>query len=181
MDNTPKKVYKIFDRKTVGQSHIYLDQLPREANGIYNMAFDNNGRLVKRTGYTQHNTNSLSDDHPITGLFRFYKVDTSTKYTLAVCDTFVYKLANVSPWNGTAIKSGLTSEANMYFADFADRCYMCNDNDGLFKFGISFLLIFIPKNTLAVNTTVAEVSILIIFIPSPVKSPVMSIALISVV
>ena len=41
-----KKVYKMFDRKTVGQSHIYLDQLPREANGIYNMSFDTNGRLV---------------------------------------------------------------------------------------------------------------------------------------
>jgi hypothetical protein len=136
-DNTPKKVYKMFDRKTVGQSHIYLDQLPREANGIHNMDFDNNGRLVKRTGYTQHNTNSLSADHPITGLFRFYKVDTSTKFTLAICDTILYKLANSDPWGGTSIKTGLTSEANMYFAAFGNRCYMCNDEDGLFKFGVS--------------------------------------------
>lgn len=133
-----KQVYKMFDRKTVGQSHIYLDQLPREANGIYNMAFDTNGRLIKRTGYTKHNTGSaLSDNHPITGLFRFYKLDTSSKFTLVVCDTVLYKLANTDPWAGTSIKTGLTSEADMYFTAFSNHCYFCNDEDGLFKFGIN--------------------------------------------
>ena len=142
-DNTPKIAYKIYDRRTVGKSHIFLDQVPREANGIHNMAFDNDGRLVKRTGFTKHNTTSLSADHPITGLFRFYKLDTSTKFTLAICDTILYKLANSDPWGGTSIKTGLTSEANMYFTAFANRCYMCNDDDGLFKFGV---------NTTAVRT-----------------------------
>lgn len=132
-----KKLYKMYDRKTVGQSHIFLDQLPREANGIYNMAFDTNGRLIKRTGYTKHNTTSLSADHKITGLFRFYKLDTSSKYTLAVCDTVLYILANTSPYGGTSIKTGLTENANMYFTDFYNRCYFCNDEDGLFKFGIN--------------------------------------------
>lgn len=127
----------MFDRKTVGQSHIYLDQLPRETDGIYNMSFDNNGRLVKRTGYTEHNTTSLSADHPVTGLYRFYKLDTSSKFTFAVCDTILYKLANTDPWAGTSIKTGLTSEADMYFTAFYNRCYMCNDEDGLFKFGIN--------------------------------------------
>lgn len=130
-----KQVYKMFDRKTVGQSHIFLDQLPREANGIHNMSFDNNGRLIKRTGFTKHNTTSLSATKNITGLFRFYKIDTSTKYTLAVCDTVLYKLANSDPWGGTSIKTGLTTGADMHFTDFANRCYFCNDNDGLFKFG----------------------------------------------
>jgi len=131
-----KQVYKMFDRKTVGQSHIYLDQLPREAGGIHNMSFDNNGRLIKRLGFTEHNTASLSDDHPITGLFRFYKIATDTKYTLVVCDTILYKLANTDPWNGESIKTELTSEAVMHFADFGNRCYFCNDEDGLFKFGV---------------------------------------------
>ena len=138
-----KKAYKVYDRQTVGSSHIYLDQLPREANGIHNFAFDNNGRLVKRAGFTEHNATSLSDDHPITGLHRFYKVDTSTKFTLAVCDTVLYKLANTTPWAGESIKTGLTSEADMYFTDFGNRCYMCNDENGLFKFGV---------NTTAVRT-----------------------------
>ena len=80
-----KQVYKMFDRKTVTKAHIYLDQLPREADGIYNMSFNNDGRLVKRTGYTKHNTgDALSATKKITGLFRFYKKDTSTKYTLVV-------------------------------------------------------------------------------------------------
>lgn len=200
----PKQAYKVYDRKTVGQSHIYLDQLPREADGIHNMDFDNNGRLVKRLGFTKHNTTSLSaattvdaestakvlnvtattgfvvgdsviintdgvreetkviasiqEDisltmtenltytHPapdavealfkITGLYRFYKVDTSTKYTLAMCDTILYKLANTTDWDGTSIKTGLTTGANMHFSAFSNRCYMCNDENGLFKFGI---------------------------------------------
>lgn len=133
---TTKKAYKMFDRKTVAKSHIYLDQLPREADGIHNMAFDNNGRLAKRTGYTQHNTESLGA-YAITGLYRFYKLDTSTKYTLAVCDTVLYKLANSDPWAGTSIKTGLTTGADMYFTAFNNRCYFCNDEDGLFKFGVS--------------------------------------------
>ncbi len=139
----PKLVYKMFDRKTVGQSHIYLDQLPREANGTYNMSFDINGRLVKRAGYTKLNTTSLSASKKITGLYRFYKINTSTKITLVVCDTVLYKLAETTPWAGTSIKTGLTSEADMYFETFYNRCYFCNDNDGLFKFGF---------NTTAVRT-----------------------------
>ena len=133
----PKIAYKMFDRKTVGQSHIYLDQLPREANGIHNMAFDNNGRLVKRLGFTEHNVTSLSATKKITGLHRFYKVNTSTKFTLAVCDTVLYKLKNTTPWGGTSIKTGLTTGADMHFTDFGNRCYMCNDEDGLFKFGVN--------------------------------------------
>lgn len=132
-----KQAYKMFDRKTVGQSHIYLDQLPREANGIHNMSFDNNGRLVKRPGFTKHNTTSLSATKNITGLHRFYKVDTSSKFTLVVCDTILYKLANTTPWGGTSIKTGLTTGADMHFTDFGNRCYMCNDEDGLFKFGVN--------------------------------------------
>ena len=131
-----KQVYKMFDRKTVTKAHIYLDQLPREADGVYNMSFDNNGRLVKRTGYTKHNTGDALAAKPITGLFRFYKKDTSTKYTFAVCDTVLYILANSDPWGGTSIKTGLTTGANMHFVSFGDRCYFCNDEDGLFKFGI---------------------------------------------
>ena len=132
-----KEVYKMFDRKTVGQSHIYLDQLPREADGIHNMFFDNNGRLVKRPGFTKHNTTSLSATKKITGLHRFYKIDTSSRFTLVVCDTVLYKLANTTPWAGTSIKTGLTTGKNMHFTDFANRCYMCNDEDGLFKFGVN--------------------------------------------
>ena len=127
----------MYDRKTVGSSHIYLDQLPREANGIHNMSFDENGRLIKRLGFTKHNTgDALSADKKITGLHRFYKVDTSSKFTLVVCDTVLYILANTDPWGSTSIKTGLTTGANMHFTDFANRCYFCNDEDGLFKFGV---------------------------------------------
>lgn len=132
-----KQAYKIYDRKTVGQSHIYLDQLPREANGIHNMSFDENGRLIKRLGFTKHNTGDVLSAHAITGLFRFYKVNTSTKFTFAVCDTVLYKLSNTTPWAGESIKTGLTTGADMHFADFGNRCYMCNDEDGLFKFGVN--------------------------------------------
>jgi len=116
---------------------VKLKDLPREADAIKNMSFDEWGNLVKRAGYAKYNTVSLSeeeDDHKITGLHRFYKQTEASKYALVVCDTNLYSLSSADGHaGGTPLKSDLTSEAETFFIDFVDRCLIANGNQNLMK------------------------------------------------
>ena len=114
---------------------VKLKDLPREADAIKNMSFDEWGNLCKRAGYIKYNTgNPISDHHKITGLHRFYKQTESGKYCLVVCDTDIYVLAEA---DGHAIGSSLatvTTDTDAYFVDFVDRCLIANGSQNLLKF-----------------------------------------------
>jgi len=112
---------------------VKLKDLPREV-AIKNMTFDEWGNLVKRAGYAKYNTDSLSDTKKITGLHRFYRQTESEKYTLVVCDTFLYSLdPGTGHAGGTPIKTELTSGAETFFIDFVDRCLIANGSQNLLK------------------------------------------------
>ena len=114
---------------------VKLKDLPREANAIKNMSFDEWGNLIKRAGYAKYNTGDpISEDHKITGLHRFYMQTESGKYCLVVCDTDIYVLAEA---DGHTIGSSLatvTTDTDAYFVDFVDRCLIANGKENLMKF-----------------------------------------------
>ena len=70
----------------------------------------------------------------VTGLHRFYKRDTSSKYTLVKCGTILYSLAAASGHAGTEEKTGLTANAETYFCDFGDNCFIADGKSALLKF-----------------------------------------------
>jgi hypothetical protein len=108
--------------------------LPFEVDGLYNMHFDQRGRIVKRSGYTKYNTDSINDDHKICGLHRFYKQDTSSAYTLAACNTALYTLADAAGHAASSIQTGLTADSETHFADYQDKCYFVNGADNMQKY-----------------------------------------------
>jgi len=112
---------------------IRLRQLPREANGIKNMNFDEWGNLVKRAGYSKYNTDELGQAKKITGLHRFYTQSEGSKFTFAVSGTILYKLTDSAGHAGTELKTGFTDGAKMFFADFVDMCFFVNGNQNMLK------------------------------------------------
>lgn len=132
-----KQIWKALDN--LSPSDIKLYQLPRKPDGLYNMHFNEYGQLVKRAGYAKYNVNSLGADHKIVGMHRFYLKDL-TKEFLVAWNTKWYKLAETTPYGGTALKSEadtdltLTADKDTHFADFDDVCYILNGTDGVFKY-----------------------------------------------
>jgi len=112
---------------------VKLKDLPREADAIKNMSFDEWGNLVKRAGYVKYNTAELTEKLKITGLHRFYKQTESSKYTLAVSGTKLYDLTDATDHLGTPIKESLTTGAETFFIDFVDRCLIANGKENLLK------------------------------------------------
>ena len=86
-------------------SQFKLRDLPRKPDGLYNLSFDEYGSLVKRAGYAKYNTTSIGASHKITGMFRFYKQDTSSKEFIVAWNTKLYKIAETTPWGATTLKS----------------------------------------------------------------------------
>ena len=58
---TKKQVFKVGD-DTDPFVEARLRDLPRDANGLYNMHFDKWGRIVKRAGYAKYNTAELTGE-----------------------------------------------------------------------------------------------------------------------
>jgi len=130
-----KKIYRILDDLSPCETH--LRDLPRKPSGLYNLKLNEYGQLEKRKGYSKYNTTSLSEDHKIVGMHRFYKQATTTKEFLVVCDTIVSKLAETDPWGATSIKTGLTADKETFFVDFLNHCYFVNGTDGVFKYNMT--------------------------------------------
>ena len=129
-----KQLIKFLD--ALSPSELKLTDLPCKPDGLYNLAFNEYGQLVKRAGFAAYGA-SIGAAHKITGLHRFYKQNTSGKEFLAAWYTGIYTLSDVDPWGATLIKSGLTADSDTYFADFANHCYIVNGADGTFKCTIS--------------------------------------------
>lgn len=129
----PKKIFRIGDNSDPF-ANVKLKDLPREADGIKNMTFNEWGRLCKRAGYVKWNTTSLSDTHKIVGLHRFYKQTESSKYCLVVCDTTIKVLAEAAGHAAGSSLKTVTTNSDAYFIDFVDRCLIANGAQNLMKF-----------------------------------------------
>jgi len=132
-----KKIFKALD--SLSPCDIHLKDLPRKPDGLMNCSFNEYGQIVKRNGYSKYNTTSLGTGHKITGLHRFY-TQANLKEFLCSWNTKIYKLAEATPWAGTALFSTgttdltLTADKDTYFCDFLDTCYFLNGTDGVFKY-----------------------------------------------
>lgn len=120
-------------------SDLKLRDLPRKPDGLYNLAFNEYGQEVKRAGYAEYNTTSIGASHKITGMFRFYKQDTSSKEFIVAWNTSLYKLAETTPWGATALTNcpTLTADSDTYFATFANHCYITNSEDRMMKYNMT--------------------------------------------
>ena len=132
-----KKIIKFLN--TLSPSEFKLTDLPRKPDGLYNLSFDEYGNLVKRAGYSKYNTTSIGAAHKIVGMHRFYKQDTSSKEFIVAWNTSLYKLAETTPWGATALTNcpTLTADADTYFADFANHCYIVNGEDTMMKYNMT--------------------------------------------
>lgn len=136
-----KKILRILDN--LSPSEIKLTDLPRRAEGLYNLFFNEYGQLVKRKGYNKYNTTSIGVDHKITGMHRFYN---SSKEFIVAWNTKWYKLASADPWGATALqyKSAndftTTADQDTYWVDFLDRCYGVNSK-GMWKYNTTYVRI----------------------------------------
>ena len=126
-------------------SQFKLRDLPRLADGLFNLSFDEYGNLVKRAGFAKLNTTSIGASHKITGMFRFYKQNTSSKEFIVAWNTKLYEIAETTPWGATALESKssteytFTADADTYFATFANHCYIANGEDSLQKYNGTYV------------------------------------------
>lgn len=127
----PKILIKFLD--DLSPSDLKLRDLPRKPDGLYNLALNEYGQLVKRAGYSRYNETSIGPAHKIVGMHRFYRQNTAIKEFLVAWNESIYTLSDTSPHGATLIKPGLTADSDTYFADFANHCYFVNGVDGLFK------------------------------------------------
>lgn len=138
-----KTIIKFLD--DLSPSELKLRDLPRKPDGLYNLAFNEYGQVVKRAGYAQYNTTSIGASHKIVGMHRFYKQDTSTKEFIVAWNTKLYEIAETTPWGATALKSKAatdytqTADADTYFATFANHCYIANGEDNLQKYNGTYI------------------------------------------
>ena len=132
-----KRILRILD--DLSPSELKLRDLPRRAEGIYNMCFNEYGQLVKRAGYAKYNTTSLGADHKIVGMQRFHKRTATTKEFLVAWNTKWYTMAATDPWAGTALLSKAatdfttTTDMDTFWINFGDRCYGVNSK-GIWKY-----------------------------------------------
>ena len=83
-----KKIFRILD--DLSPSEIKLKDLPRNADSIHNMHFNEFGQLEKRKGFAKYNTDSIGASHKITGMHRYYGFVKSTKKFLVAWNTKWY-------------------------------------------------------------------------------------------
>ena len=135
-----KRILRILDN--LSPSELKLTDLPRKPEGVYNMHFNEYGQLEKRKGYSKYNTTSIGAAHGITGMHRYY-YSTSSKEFIVAWNTKWYKIAETTPWAGTALLSNTatdfttTADQDTYFCDFGDVCYGVN-GVGVFKYDGTF-------------------------------------------
>jgi len=132
-----KQILRILD--DLSPSDLKLKDLPRRAEGLHNMFFNEYGQLVKRKGFAIYNARIGETSHKITGLHRFYRRNTLTKGFLAAWDTKWYLIAETTPWAGVALLSkaatdfATTTDMDTYWTDFGDRTYGVN-SVGIWKY-----------------------------------------------
>ena len=133
-----KIIIKFLD--ALSPSELKLTDLPRKPDGLYNLAFNEYGQLVKRAGYAKYNTgDAINATHKIVGMHRFYKQATTSKEFLVACNTSIYKLSETTPWGATALTGcpALTADSDTYFADFANHCYIVNGANDMMKYNMT--------------------------------------------
>jgi len=126
-----KQIWRALDNLSPSETKLY--NLPRKANGLHNLGFNEFGQLVKRKGYSKYNETQIHASR-ITGLHRYYPLSPADKEFLVACNGVVYKLAATPPHATTSIKTGLTTANDVHFANFRDTCYFVNGADGVFKY-----------------------------------------------
>jgi len=91
-----------------------------------------NGAIVKRSGCRRWNATAL-DTKPVTSLTRYYRED-GTKKLIGLCDDTLYYI----PDNGgaaTALTGAtFTSGSRLEFSTYINNLYLCNQEDGYFKY-----------------------------------------------
>jgi hypothetical protein len=138
MASDRKVIIKILD--DISPSQVKLRNLSRPIDGLNNMFINELGQVEKRKGYAKYNTDSIGDDHAITGLHRFYNESDSSKELLTAWNTKLYKLASTAGHAATALtsKTGTdythTADAETFFANFYDHCYIVNGKDAVAKY-----------------------------------------------
>jgi len=133
-----KTIIKFLD--ALSPSELKLTDLPRKPDGLYNLAFNEYGQLVKRAGYAKYNTgDAINATHKIVGMHRFYKQATTSKEFIVACNTSLYKLSETTPWGATALTGcpALTADSDTYFADFANHCYIVNGANDMMKYNMT--------------------------------------------
>jgi len=129
-----KKIYRILD--DLSPSEAKLRNLPRKPDGLYNMHLNEYGQLVKRAGYAKHNTDAIlpANGSKIAGMHRYYKQDLTKKFLVA----WYKKIYELPDNGGTAVAltdcPDLGPNADTYFADFLNTCYIVNGVNGVFKY-----------------------------------------------
>ncbi len=139
-----KQILRILD--DLSPSDVKLKDLPRKAEALYNLVFNEFGQLEKRKGFSEYNTTSIGPAHKITGMQRYYKQNTATKEFIVAWNTKWYKLAETTPWGANALQyksaNDFTTTADMdtYWTDFKDRTYGVNTK-GLWKYNGTYVRI----------------------------------------
>ena len=132
-----KQIVKFLD--DLSPSELKLRDLPRRPDSLMNLSFNEYGDLIKRSGYSKYNQTSIGAGHKITGLHRFYKQLTTDKEFIVAWNQGLYKL----PDTGEHTPAGLTgcptlvADADTYFADFANSCYIINGADTMMKYNMT--------------------------------------------
>ena len=154
-----KRIFRILD--DLSPSDWKLKDLPRKAEGLYNMFLNEWGQLEKRKGYNKYNTTTIGAAHGISGMHRFHKQVATTKKFIVAWNTKWYELAASDPWGATALlsKSGTdfttTADKDTFFLDFKNHCYGVN-GIGFWKYGGTYVRIvgITPPAAPTLNTTI---------------------------
>ena len=130
-----KQIVKYLD--DLSPSELKLRDLPRKPDSLYNLSFDEYGREVKRAGYSGYNT-SLGAGK-IVGLHRFYKRETTDKEFICAWKTGLYKLPDTGEHTPAPLTGcpTLAINADTYFTDFADTCYIVNGQNSMMKYNMA--------------------------------------------
>ncbi|MBA7575022.1 hypothetical protein ES695_01790 [Candidatus Atribacteria bacterium 1244-E10-H5-B2] len=138
----PKQIIKFLN--DLSPSEYKLRDLPRRPDGLYNLAFDEYGNLVKRAGYSEYNIDPIAIDppdpeHKIVGMHRFYKQNTADKEFIVAWNTFLYRLPDDGNHNGVKLTNCpvLTADADTYFYDFYNHCFIVNNEDKMMKYNLT--------------------------------------------
>jgi len=137
-----KEIIRILD--DMSPSDMKLKDLPRKAESLYNCAFNEYGQIVKRNGFAKYNTDSIGAAHKISGMHRYYKQDASIKELIVAWNTKWYKIAETTPWAGTALLSktatdfATTADQDTHWVNFKDRCYGVNGK-GVWKYNGTYV------------------------------------------
>ncbi|MBA7562087.1 hypothetical protein ES695_02140 [Candidatus Atribacteria bacterium 1244-E10-H5-B2] len=142
----PKQIIKFLD--DLSPSDLKLRDLPRKPDSLMNLSFNCYGQLVKRAGYSKYNIDSIATDppdpeHKIVGLHRSYKRNTAEKEFIVAWNQGLYKLPDTGEHTPAPLTGCPTLRANAdtYFADFADHCYIVNGVNSMMKYDMTYVRI----------------------------------------